>query len=307
MPKINFETASKEELIAHIQHLNKKISGLDQEKSSLRGKLSTYHASIAEAYLLDGFEEKEDSSSSSEDHLKVQSKPKKKKDKSKPKSSKNKQENAEEDEIKERENDEEMMKKDTISNKVIAELRGTILDLQQQLAESRRYNMQLDSAHQTSIRESKKLKNELSKHVPTSESHSFPRNQVTPTTGTTITTTHGHNEEEEDDGDDDKGIVDVNAMPSDFHDTIANASYLDETNNQRRPKIRKLGVNPDGFEEYDMDFEDENEDENELKRDENGELRQKLLNEQLQVEELKKKRKESVLLTRTYKQELKKN
>ncbi|ETO15413.1 hypothetical protein RFI_21951 [Reticulomyxa filosa] len=222
----------------------------------LRGKLSNYHASIAEAYLLDGFdEEKEDSSSDEPQHLKVPSvkKPNKKKQQATSPSLNDKDDNdddEDEDEEDEEEDNaiggdgsnaesgEEMT--DTTTNKLISELRSTIMDLQQQLAESRRYNMQLDMAHQTSVRESKKLKNELSKHVSNNvhdlkqksdpatlsnhlrviADHDDDNNNNNDNYDNNNNDNYNNNNDDDDDDDDDdeddnQGIVDVDVAHSD--------------------------------------------------------------------------------------------
>ncbi|ETO18428.1 hypothetical protein RFI_18836, partial [Reticulomyxa filosa] len=84
-----------------------------------------------------------------------------------------------------------------------------------------------------------------------------------------------------------------------------------------KPKIRKLGVHSDdGFEEYDVDFGEEEEEmrateENSItktgdKEKDNKQLRHQLLQEQLQVEDLKVKRRKSVFKAHVFQEELKK-
>ncbi|ETO26734.1 hypothetical protein RFI_10401 [Reticulomyxa filosa] len=395
----------KEELVDHIRTLHKKISNLNTEKSSvkkksnwthlsilLRKKLSSYRASIAEAYLLDGIKEK-----------KIESPEKRQR---KGNSLKVENEDNEED------NDEdENQRFEEETKAIIEELKGTIMDLQQQLADARRYNMRLDMAHQTSVRTSKMLQEELSKRptvgVPSD-------NEIDPETereinegirnitigsyvtiGKVNTHQHGHDHDHDHDHDYDHHHDDNHLWPIEkrrneviyllqkkkkkgggggemyihiyiyilyvymyvfLNPSIVSSEAEELTVNseenrysRKHPKIRKIGVSEDGFEEYDIDFGDANaplkrghdddddndnnndndndndndgkehadeEQENEYENDEdyNGvvdsnkketqKLRHQLLNEQLQVEELKHERRKSVMEAETYQQEL---
>ncbi|ETO01575.1 hypothetical protein RFI_35865, partial [Reticulomyxa filosa] len=204
----------------------------------LRGKLSKYRASVAEAYLLEEFD---DDTSTSDDEGSKRGKKKgkdkdKAKDKDKGKGKGKKKENgtsqSQHDEDDSSDEDESARTyNDKESNKLIAELQSTIMDLQQQLAEARRYSMQLDMAHQTSVRESKKLKNELSKRGLLSQdmaanSYQRPKPHEQSDVEDALPSVNGgdhyHNDnnnnnndnnDDDDDEYDESGIVDVYPLP----------------------------------------------------------------------------------------------
>ncbi|ETO23207.1 hypothetical protein RFI_13973 [Reticulomyxa filosa] len=129
------------------------------KKKKLIEKLSNYRASIAEAYLLDGL--KEDTNGN---ETKGNKKKKKKANALKvPHDNDRDQNEPVEVETEAEDNVEVDGNGDADTKAIIEGLKEAIMDLQQQLANERRYNMRLDLAHQTSVRESKMLQQELNK------------------------------------------------------------------------------------------------------------------------------------------------